>query len=333
MDFQGSINRNSEKIEKTPESCGTEENLPQTTPKRAVPSISFDQFREEESLHTRRRSGDFTFTTDIPAPKKPQNPRILILDFKETNASNVQLVRRALITYTEIRNFSIKVLLKGGISILFAKPKARDFAEKVLTEKLGSHLATRRGFLKNKKVFEVITTVQRKTNLKLPFLVLTARTLITQAKNVFFTKIVCKRRLQTKRKRMQKPLKCLLLEKILQHRLARFLPLQTRHNLNFITPRMTTMTTRFSLLKSRNLFYNIFTWKLTEQNWNARLIWLSLQSNLIQTSRSNKQFQSHRFYKRRFVVLLTLEQISPQRNPFRNIRFIPSQSLERKSLF
>jgi hypothetical protein len=165
IDSQNSINRNSEKMDKSPESGVVEHDLIQTTPKRSVPAISFDQFREEDSLHARRRSGEFSYTTDIPAPKKPQNPRILILDFKETSASNVQLVRRALITYTEIRNFSIKVLVKGGISILFAKPKARDFAAKVLTEKLAPHLATRRGFLKNKKVFEVITTVAKTMNL------------------------------------------------------------------------------------------------------------------------------------------------------------------------
>lgn len=159
IDNMESINRNDEKTEeKNDEQFGT--------PKRALPDISFDQFREEEAAHhTRRRSGEFSFTSEIPMQKKPPNPRILILDFKENNASNVQLVRRALINFTEIRNFSIKVLMRGGISILFAKPKARDFASKILTEKLATHLATRRGFLKNKKVFEVITTVSKSSNL------------------------------------------------------------------------------------------------------------------------------------------------------------------------
>jgi hypothetical protein len=134
-----------------------------TTPKRHIPP-DIDVYMEGERSRSRRQSRDFNYVP-TPPPKKPINPRILILDFKEKNIDNIKLVRHTLITYTEIRQFSTKMLSRGGISILFGKPKARDFAETILSQKLSDLLRPRGGFLKHKKVFEVSCNVPKEINL------------------------------------------------------------------------------------------------------------------------------------------------------------------------
>lgn len=82
------------------------------------------------------------------------NPRLLFLDFIEKNVSNVQEVRQIIIDHTQIRNFSMKCLPKGGISILFTNSTVKKIAEDLLLKKLHGKLR-KKGFLTNKKLFEV----------------------------------------------------------------------------------------------------------------------------------------------------------------------------------
>jgi hypothetical protein len=141
----------------------TTDNQSTTTIKRYI-APDIDVYMEGEKGRSRRPSLDFNYIPE-PPPKKPVNPRILILDFKEKSVENIKIVRNALIMFTEIRNFSIKRLSRGGISILFAKPKAREFAEAILLEKLSDQLITRGGFIRNKKVFEIACNVPKEVNL------------------------------------------------------------------------------------------------------------------------------------------------------------------------
>jgi len=126
--------------------------------KRAV-SHEIDDF--EVPASSRRRSLDYVPSSGAPSAKKAPNPRILLLDFADPKSSpftNLKVVRNILISHTQIRSFNIKILERGGISILFNNPKAKAFAEKVLYEKLGDSLK-RRGFLQNKSTFEVVTNL------------------------------------------------------------------------------------------------------------------------------------------------------------------------------
>lgn len=83
------------------------------------------------------------------------NPRILHLDFIEKDVpGNIQQVRAVIINHTQIRSFTIKVLPKGGLSILFPNKVAKLFAEDIIYKKLEGKLK-RKGFLLNKKLFEV----------------------------------------------------------------------------------------------------------------------------------------------------------------------------------
>jgi hypothetical protein len=140
----------------------TENDVASTSKRYIAPDI--DVYMEGEKARSRRPSLDFNYVPE-PPPKKPVNPRILIMDFKEKSVENIKTVRNALITYTEIRNFSIKRLSRGGISILFGKQKAREYAETILIEKLSTQLISRGGFIRNKKVFEIACNVPKEVNL------------------------------------------------------------------------------------------------------------------------------------------------------------------------
>ena len=88
------------------------------------------------------------------------NPRLVHLDFIEKNDSNVQLVREVIINNTQIRNFTIKVLPKGGLSILLPNKTAKLLCEEILFKKLDGKVK-RKGFLSNKKLFEVSCRVPK----------------------------------------------------------------------------------------------------------------------------------------------------------------------------
>lgn len=99
-------------------------------------------------------------TSSTEKVSKKVNPRIIHLDFIEKNVSHVQEVRQVIINSTQIRNFCIKVLPKGGISILLGNQKAKSLVEGLLNEKLEGKLC-KKGFLVNKKLFELSCRVPK----------------------------------------------------------------------------------------------------------------------------------------------------------------------------
>lgn len=123
----------------------------------------------EVPVTSRRRSLDYVPSISAPAAKKAPNPRILLLDFADSKSlpvPNLKAVRNILISHTQIRSFNMKILERGGISILFSNPKAKAYAEKIIYEKLGNSLK-RRGFLQTKSTFEVVTNLPTDVDLEL----------------------------------------------------------------------------------------------------------------------------------------------------------------------
>jgi hypothetical protein len=186
------IRKNSENVQIDEKNMSYEENI---NPSRLIPSfqadkyVSSNQFHDlgeqksreaskrsfsynteedlfEEQFSSRRRSVDTVISIGEIAPKKAPNPRILILDFVDKNVlpvTHVQLVRNIIITNTQIRSFSTKILERGGISLLFNSPKAKQFAEKVINDKISNQLK-KKGFLQTKKSFEVICSLPKDLN-------------------------------------------------------------------------------------------------------------------------------------------------------------------------
>jgi hypothetical protein len=93
-----------------------------------------------------------------PRHAKMVNPKMLILDFAVNDPGNIRLVHNVLRDFTQIRKFSLKILPKGGVSILFPSEQSKRIASDILKEKLGTKLKYR-GFMNNKNLFEVISFV------------------------------------------------------------------------------------------------------------------------------------------------------------------------------
>jgi hypothetical protein len=94
------------------------------------------------------------------------NPRILHLDFIEKNVStNIQSVREVIYNHTQIRSFTIKVLPKEGLSVLFTNKVAKLIAEDMLLKKLEGKLK-RKGFFVKQKTFRSILSCSQRSRPK-----------------------------------------------------------------------------------------------------------------------------------------------------------------------
>jgi len=95
-------------------------------------------------------------------PTKPRNPKMLNLDFLVSCKENMMKVHKVLITKSDIRNFSIRQLERGGISILFKSVNARDFASELLCSLLKNELKPQKHkFGSLKKSFEISCLVPK----------------------------------------------------------------------------------------------------------------------------------------------------------------------------
>lgn len=86
------------------------------------------------------------------------NPKMLILDFKERNESNLLQIQRVLTRETNIRAFTMRMLSRNGISILFRNERAKTFAEEILLKKLDAILMKRKpkeSYISTKRTFQV----------------------------------------------------------------------------------------------------------------------------------------------------------------------------------
>jgi hypothetical protein len=86
------------------------------------------------------------------------NPKMLILDFKERHESNLIRIQRVLMRETNIRAYSIKMLSRNGISILFRNEKAKRFAAEILLKELDESLVKRKpkeSYISSKTTFQV----------------------------------------------------------------------------------------------------------------------------------------------------------------------------------
>jgi hypothetical protein len=75
-----------------------------------------------------------------PRQAKVVNPKILLLDFSVNDPGNIRLVHNVLRDFTQIRKFSLKILPKGGVSILFPSEQSKRIASDILKDKLGTKL-------------------------------------------------------------------------------------------------------------------------------------------------------------------------------------------------
>jgi hypothetical protein len=81
---------------------------------------------------------------------------MLNLDFLVSSKDNMMKVHKLLITKSDIRNFSIRQLERGGISILFKSANAREFAAELLFSYLKAELKPQKHkFGSLKKSFEI----------------------------------------------------------------------------------------------------------------------------------------------------------------------------------
>jgi hypothetical protein len=86
------------------------------------------------------------------------NPKMLILDFKERNESNLLQIQRVLTRETNIRAFTMRMLSRNGISILFRNERAKMFAEEILLKELDALLLKRKpkeSYISTKSTFQV----------------------------------------------------------------------------------------------------------------------------------------------------------------------------------
>ena len=97
--------------------------------------------------------------------KRCPNPKMLILDFKIPANDKRLEIHKVLIAKTNIRDFSIKLLPKKGISILFRSAGAQKFAKPLLEEHFKNDLQDRRlKFGMKKNVYEVVTQLPKGVN-------------------------------------------------------------------------------------------------------------------------------------------------------------------------
>ena len=90
---------------------------------------------------------------------------MLILDFKNPEIDKRLEIRNVLFIKTNIRDFSVKLLPKKGISILFRSSGAQKFAKSLLEEHFKNDLQDRRlKFGMKKNVFEVVAQLPRDVN-------------------------------------------------------------------------------------------------------------------------------------------------------------------------
>jgi len=90
------------------------------------------------------------------------NPKMLILDFKDRNERNLLEIQRALTRETNIRAFSMRMLSRNGISILFRNERAKKFAEETLLKELDALLLKRKpkeSYISTKSTFQVAAII------------------------------------------------------------------------------------------------------------------------------------------------------------------------------
>jgi hypothetical protein len=99
---------------------------------------------------------------DKPVSKK-RNPRILIIEFNEALSGMEKLarIRKTIDDHSQVRNYSLKLLERGAVSVLFMTEKQKTSIEKIINTHLKG--LKRKGFLNNKKSFEVILNFWPKT--------------------------------------------------------------------------------------------------------------------------------------------------------------------------
>jgi hypothetical protein len=97
--------------------------------------------------------------------KRGTNPKMLILDFKNPENDKRLEIHKVLIARTNIRDFSIKLLPKKGISILFRSAGAQKFAKPLLEDHFKTELQDRKlKFGMKKNVYEVVTQLPKGVN-------------------------------------------------------------------------------------------------------------------------------------------------------------------------
>jgi hypothetical protein len=87
-----------------------------------------------------------------------KNEKMLILDFDDTNLTSeqkIRMTRDCILQKTELIDFRLKTLERGGISVLFKTIEQKNFAESILKKELESSLK-KKGYISSKKTFEVL---------------------------------------------------------------------------------------------------------------------------------------------------------------------------------
>ena len=87
-----------------------------------------------------------------------KNEKMLILDFSDstlTPEKKIRLIRDCILQKTELIDFRIKILERGGVSILFKTMEQKKFAESILKKEFESILS-KKGYISSKKTFEVL---------------------------------------------------------------------------------------------------------------------------------------------------------------------------------
>jgi hypothetical protein len=90
----------------------------------------------------------------LSMPNDIKNKKMLILDFVEQKKENLSLVYKIIRERTPVHPVSLKLLEKGGISVLFRSETAKNIVAKLLYEQLATKLRPKQ-FMEVKKAFEV----------------------------------------------------------------------------------------------------------------------------------------------------------------------------------
>lgn len=159
--INSSSRRNSAKEKISNHVSGTEQPTKPSPPERKSAPKN-EKISKEVNDSEKKKENDVMDMEQVP---KKINPRLVHLDFIEKSVSNIQEVRSVIVNHTQIRNFTIKILPKGGISVLLGNKVARNLVEDLLYQKLEGKVR-RKGFLANKKLFEVSCRVPKDMEIK-----------------------------------------------------------------------------------------------------------------------------------------------------------------------
>ena len=102
---------------------------------------------DDEKIHLQKKE-------KLSMPKDIKNKKMLILDFVEQKKENLSLVYKIIRERTPVHPVSLKLLDKGGISVLFRSETAKNIVAKLLYEQLAAKLRPKH-FMEVKKTFEV----------------------------------------------------------------------------------------------------------------------------------------------------------------------------------